>query len=196
MLTARSKPLGQIKVHVTQIIKNRSLSSKNRNANYPDTYMPFYLYGTASQRHISHMLLKSPNIELSAGNVKLDLDTEIDNSELARGAILCFTDVHEAPMQPFSVKKGKLPRGFFFRSGQKFQVKVWRDLKKAEDSGPNLLPGKLKDMGPELAAGTLELRDDVYVDSEGVNKDPFDKSDNGEDDQWRELFQEIRDQLV
>ncbi|KAH8435161.1 uncharacterized protein LDX57_012790 [Aspergillus melleus] len=197
LFNSAGKRAGQIKVSITRIIKNRSLSSRNRDTKYPNTFMPFYLYGTGTQRHISHMLLKSPNIELSAGNVKLELDAEIDDSELSRGAILCFTHVHEAPMQPFSVRKGRLPRGFFFRSGQKFQVKVWRDLKKAEESGPCLLPDTLKAMGPELAAGTIELRDDIYVDSEGVNKDPFDRvSGDGEDDQWRELFQEIKDQLA
>ena len=181
MLTATRKPAGQIETNITRIIKNRSLSSRNRDANYPNTLMPFYLYGTGTQRHISHVLLKSPDIELSAGNVKLELDAEIDDGELSKGAILCFTHVHEAPMQPFSIRKGRLPRGFFFRSGQKFQVKVWRDLKKAEEPGPRLLPDTLKAMGPELAAGTIELRDDV--DSEGVNKDPFDRvSGDGEDD--------------
>jgi hypothetical protein len=158
--------------------------------------MPFYVYGAGSQCHISHILLKAPNIELGAANVKLTLDADLEDEELARGAILCLTGVPEAPMQPFPVKSSDDPRDIFFRPGQEFQVKVWRDLKHADESGPHLLPDSLDDFGPELASGTVRLRNEILVDAKEVNKDPFDHdSGEAENEKWRELFQEIRDQL-
>jgi hypothetical protein len=154
--------------------------------------MPFYLYGSSSQYHISHVLVKSPNIELGAANVQLNLDTELEDDELARGALLCLTDTPEAPMQPFPTRAIDMDseNDFFFRSGQKFQAKIWRDLKRAEDSGPNLLPDSLEGFGPEIAHGEVALRGEVLVDAESINKDPFDKPMGDEDsEQWRELFQ-------
>jgi hypothetical protein len=35
-------------------------------------------------------------------------------------------------MQPFPAKNTKDPKDIFFRPGQKFPVKIWRDLKRAE----------------------------------------------------------------
>ncbi|KAL4767519.1 pyridoxal-dependent decarboxylase conserved domain protein [Aspergillus nidulans var. acristatus] len=188
-----------ITVSITQIIKNRSLNSRNREPSYPSTYMPFYLYGSSSQYHISHVLVKSPNIELGAANVQLNLDTELEDDELARGALLCLTDTPEAPMQPFPTRAIDMDseNDFFFRSGQKFQAKIWRDLKRAEDSGPNLLPDSLEGFGPEIAHGEVVLRGEVLVDAESINKDPFDKPMGDEDsEQWRELFQCLEEVCV
>ncbi|KAL4967037.1 pyridoxal phosphate-dependent decarboxylase family protein [Aspergillus stella-maris] len=181
---------------LTQIIKNRSLNARNRELNYPATYMPFYLYGSTAQPHISHVLLKSPNIELGAANVQLDLDpnSTLDDDELARGAILCLTDTLEAPMQPFAGTDGdNSTNDFFFRSGQKFKVKIWRDLKRGEESGPNLLPTDLDGFGPELASGEVLIRSDVLVDAETINQDPFgDPTDDEASEAWRDLFKSLQ----
>ncbi|KAI9373196.1 pyridoxal-dependent decarboxylase conserved domain protein [Aspergillus egyptiacus] len=179
-----------VNVCVTRVIKNRSLNARNREAEYPNSFMPFYLYGVGSQIHISHVLLKAPNIELGAANVSLELDFPLEEEELSRGAILCFTGTPEAPMQPFPTKGAQSSTDFFFRPGQKFQVKIWRDLKRAEDSGPHLLPDSIEDFGPELASGTIWLKSEVLMDADEINKDPFDQG-GAEDEQWRELFKEI-----
>ncbi|KAL4947125.1 pyridoxal phosphate-dependent transferase [Aspergillus filifer] len=181
---------------LTQIIKNRSLNARNREPNYPATYMPFYIYGSIAQPHISHVLLKSPNIELGAANVQLilDVNSTLDDDEFARGAILCLTDTFEAPMQPFAGPDAdNSTNDFFFRPGQKFNVKIWRDLKRGEDSGPNLLPTDLDGFGPELASGEVLLRSDVLVDAESINQDPFgDPTDDEASEAWRELFKSLQ----
>ncbi|KAL2789089.1 pyridoxal-dependent decarboxylase conserved domain protein [Aspergillus keveii] len=188
--------ISSISTLVTQIIKYRSLNARNREPDYPPTYMPFYLYGSGSQHHISHVLLKSPNIELGAANVQLTLDTPLDEDELSRGAILCLTTIPEAPMQPFPTTSQGISdidtrTDFFFRPGQKFKVKIWRDLKRAEESGPNLLPGSVEGFGPEIATGEVLLRGgEVIVDAESVNRDPFDTGDE-ESEQWRDLFRSL-----
>ncbi|KAL5000011.1 pyridoxal-dependent decarboxylase conserved domain protein [Aspergillus recurvatus] len=186
--------LSSISASVTHIIKNRSLNSRNREPSYPSTYMPFYLYGSSSQSHISHVLVKSPNIELGAANVQINLDTSLEDEELARGAILCLTGTPEAPMQPFPSRGHDMDseNDFFFRPGQRFQAKIWRDLKRAEESGPNLLPDSLEGFGPEIASGEVLLRGEVLVDAESVNKDPFDTlTGDEENEQWRELFKSL-----
>ncbi|KAL3465417.1 pyridoxal-dependent decarboxylase conserved domain protein [Aspergillus heterothallicus] len=183
--------ISSISTTLTHIIKNRSLSSRNREPAYPATYMPFYLYGSGSHHHISHILLKSPNIELGAANVHLTLDTPLEEEELARGAILCLTHTPEAPMQPFTTANAGGPRtDFFFRPGQKFKVKIWRDLKRAEESGPNLLPSDLRSFGPEIASGEVLLRSEVLVDAESVNEDPFSNGESASE-QWRGLFRSL-----
>ncbi|GFF54317.1 pyridoxal-dependent decarboxylase conserved domain protein [Aspergillus udagawae] len=113
-----------INVCVFRVIKNRSLNSRNREPEYPTSDMPFYVYGAGAQCHISHSLLKAPNIELGATNIKLTLDADLEDEELARGAILCLTGVPEAPMQPFPAKSSDDSSDFFFRPGQEFQVKI------------------------------------------------------------------------
>ncbi|KAL4924073.1 uncharacterized protein BDV17DRAFT_295795 [Aspergillus undulatus] len=186
--------LSNVSATLTQIIKNRSLNARNREPNYPATYMPFYLYGSNSQPHISHVLLKSPNIELGAANVQLALDpnTTLEDDELARGAILCLTDTPEAPMQPFLGVDVDSTNDFFFRPGQKFKAKIWRDLKRAEESGPKLLPTELEGFGPELASGEVLLRSEVLVDAEAVNRDPFgDLTGDEASEAWRELFKSL-----
>ncbi|KAL4904298.1 hypothetical protein BDW74DRAFT_185623 [Aspergillus multicolor] len=180
--------ISRVETTINKVTKNRSLSSRTRETAYPATYMPFYLYGSGTQHHISHVLLKSPNIELGAANIQLNLDYPLDEDELARGAILALTNTPEAPMQPFPTECSE--SDFFFRPGQKFNVRIWRDLKRAEESGPNLLPANLEEFGPELAAGELLVRGEVLVDAESVNKDPFESAEN-ESEQWRELFRSL-----
>ncbi|KAL4884024.1 pyridoxal-dependent decarboxylase conserved domain protein [Aspergillus karnatakaensis] len=181
--------LSSITVSITQIIKNRCLNARNREPHYPQTYTPFYLYGSPSQAHISHILLKSPNIELGAASVQLSLDHPLEESELARGAIMCLTGIPEAPMQPFETINNKTD--FFFRPGQKFKVKIWRDLKRAEESGPNLLPGSVEGFGPEIASGEVTLRGEVLVDAESVNVDSSKPRTEEEGEAWRGLFKSL-----
>lgn len=159
---------------LNRIVKSRPLNSPNRELGYPEDFMPFYLYGTPAQPHISHMLLRAPNISLSASNVKLDLDhTQAVNDGLPNGLILTLSDWREVTMQPFPATNDEIRKGtsFFFRKDNKFNVRVFEDPKSAHDKGPGLLVG-LKE---PIAQGTMTLGDDVRVDVEGPNKDPFDK---------------------
>ena len=174
-------------VTVTRVIKSRPLNSANRDPEYPRHYMPFYLYGTAKQKHVSHMLLKAPNAALSANDVLLDRDlSAVVDEHLSEGLILTLTDFREVTMQPFPTTNAAIdPATFFFRKGRKYGVKVYRDPNSASAAGPGLL----EYLGSPIGQGTMELRDDVHVDVEGPNKDPFDHAPEPMEPWERELDQ-------
>ncbi|KAK2748783.1 hypothetical protein FQN57_000364 [Myotisia sp. PD_48] len=177
--------LPSIKVHIRRIVKDRTLASIYRDATYPQGEMPFYLYGTETEHHLAHMLLRAPNISLLAGDVKLDLNENISAEELARGTILSLTNIHEASRQPFPSKNSELGRNFFFRSGQTFPVSIWRDPMAARQPAQ----GTLTTDSPLLATGKITLGTDVQVDVDGVNRDMFKRVEKV--NRWRDKFNEI-----
>lgn len=157
-----------------RVVKSLPLNSANRDESYPKLYTPFYLYGTPNQKHISHMLLRAPNAVLSARNVKLsDNLTNIVNARIYHGLILTLTNVREATLQPLPKTNEQISKqpNFFFRKGRTFDVKVWPDSNSSTNKGPGLLDNLVK----PIASGTVTLEDDVYVDVESPNKDPFEK---------------------
>lgn len=183
-------------VSIMGVVKNRPLESIHRDIEYPSGHMPFYLYGAGPQYHISHMLLRSPNIALRASNVKLNIDNiEAVEKEIQRGAILSLSEVHEASRQPFPEKNADLPNGFFFSPGQQFQVTVWRDPRDADQGARGLVAELFEDPAKShlLASGTMELSEDVQIDAESVNKDIFKKVDKVT--RWREEFSKIGREL-
>lgn len=162
-------------VTLTRVVKSRPLNSTNRDTKYPEEFMPFYLFGTSTQAHISHMLLRAPNVSLSASNVNLDLDNaqEVAN-ELHNGLILTLSDYREVTMQPFPAKNKEIRdqgETFFFRKDKTFNVQVFQDPKKPVDEGPGLL----NSLGKPMTQGKMTLGDDVHVDVEAPNYDPFDQ---------------------
>lgn len=161
------------KVTLTRIVKSRPLNSANRDSEYPQHYMPFYLYGTKAQQHISHMLLRAPNVTLSASNVQLDehLTKAITQEHLSNGLILTLPDHREATMQPFPATNDEFTddEAFFFRQDQSFNVNVYVDPKGPSAKGPGLLD----DLDTPLGRGTMKLGNVVHVDVESLNKDPF-----------------------
>ncbi|CAG7948880.1 unnamed protein product [Penicillium nalgiovense] len=172
---------GEVRISENDIIKSRPLNSTNRDHDYPQKDMPFYLYGTPDQMHISHMLLRSPNINLSASNVTLSAKDEnshkpeevIHAGDLSSGLILALTDHREGAMQPFPERVSArntddTPDTFFFSNGRTFDVAVWKDPKKNVDMGPDLL----KDIGQPFWRGVLTLSPDLDYDSVWPNKDP------------------------
>lgn len=178
-------------------IKDRPLNSKYRDHSYPASHMPFYLYGTPSAPYIDHMLLLAPNIQLSAPISSLSVDPPLSPSLLKEGAILLLHDVHESAMQPFlptsSLVGGQGPTSegnFFFRKGKKFQVSVFKDRFAVGAGGPGL--GDV-DFGQRVAVGEAVIGDGVWVDSEGVNRDPFKRPSQVA--KWREEFDKIGKEL-
>ncbi|KAK8069100.1 pyridoxal-dependent decarboxylase domain protein [Apiospora phragmitis] len=82
-------------------VVSRPLNSKWRLEKYPDTYMPFYLYGTASEANIDHVIVRAPNTQLSAGRCELDFYQEVESTIWEKNLILLIENVREEPMQPF-----------------------------------------------------------------------------------------------
>jgi glutamate/tyrosine decarboxylase-like PLP-dependent enzyme len=166
-----------VDVTIVDVLKDHPLHSMHRDANYPSGHMPFYLYGTKDEHHIDHILVRSPNIQLSAENVQLKLaDGGLPDEQLSQGAILYAEGVEEAAMQPFLTTEELLaPPGhshhqFFFRPGQEFSVKIFRDPHQPDAKGPGLADVTEKE---QIATGTMVLGERLYVDSDHVNKDPF-----------------------
>lgn len=161
------------KVTMAKVIKSRPLNSANRDPSYPREFMPFYLYGTpgpAAEYHIAHMLLQAPNVDLSACNVQLDENlAEAVKNKLEKGLILTLVDYREETMQPFPDKNSMIGNDFFFRKDQKFKVDVYEDPNPASAEGPGLLDG----LRSPIASGTMTLGQDIYIDVETMNKDPF-----------------------
>ncbi|GFF55682.1 L-2,4-diaminobutyrate decarboxylase [Aspergillus udagawae] len=158
-------------VRLTRIIKSRPINSSSHDPTYPQQYMPFYLYGSAKEKHISHMLLRAPNIALSASNVALspELDQAI-RPHLPEGLILTLSSIPEVSVQPCMIKNQDIPPYFFFQRKKQFKVTVWRDPRSPIAEGPGLLEGLRNPIG----SGTMTLGNHVDVDAEEVNHNPAD----------------------
>lgn len=55
------------------ILKDKSLRSRYSDQSYPANVVPFYLYGTPNSLNLDHILVRNPNIQLSAENVQLSI---------------------------------------------------------------------------------------------------------------------------
>jgi hypothetical protein len=163
--------------------------------------MPFYLYGSSSELHIDHALLTSPNIQLSAGDVKLDLS---EPSSIPLGVneplVLMLDNVREEQMQPFPSRNSVLASlpDFFFRPGKEFEVSVWKDPTPGERDAENVLSAweALGRDGSEeglVMRGTMVLGESVFVDAEQLNFDPYKRVDDV--GAWTEEFQKIGKEL-
>ncbi|KAK4207527.1 pyridoxal phosphate-dependent transferase [Rhypophila decipiens] len=184
-----------ITVRIKSILKNRPLKSANQDETYPSGFMPFYLYGTTKELHIDHILTRAPNITLSAGSVDLDFSAvceSLTDEILAPGIILTIGSLHEAAMQPFGEKNDELTsHNFFFKSGSKFEVRIWNDPRGPNESTLGLVKEVITTRQP-IAMGTLTLKDDVVVDVEKLNRDPWKVSDETKVARWIERFDKIR----
>ncbi|KAK7754117.1 hypothetical protein SLS62_003963 [Diatrype stigma] len=92
--------LTKINVSVKELVVSRPLNSKWRLKDYPEKCMPFYLYGTAGEVNIDHVITRSPNTQFSAAGCTLEVDG-LDESHWKRHMILVLDEIYERPMQPF-----------------------------------------------------------------------------------------------
>lgn len=174
LLSIESGGRQPIKLENVTIIKKRPLDSKDLDSSYPKS-MPFYLYGSNAEMHLEHALLLAPNIQLSAGKVSGSFDTPLTDSDLATGLIAVATSVHEQAMQPFpplttqSVDFSK----FFFRPGKQLDVVVYKDPYGTTSSRAI----DLKDLTDVVAKGTLTVEGEIFVDSEKLNEEIDDDTD-------------------
>ncbi|CAH0051282.1 unnamed protein product [Clonostachys solani] len=158
----------------------------------------------------------APNTQLSASGCTLELDNDVPWDE---PLVLIFNEIYEAPMQPFpsnteigsrngaiisykcaehdegsvitsETRSGRARKsGFFFRPGATFQVYVHLDGDRTHDSSR----GASHALGEKVAEGTITLGDNVYVDSEATNWDPFKEVERI--NEWRYEFDQIGKEL-
>ncbi|KAK1750944.1 pyridoxal phosphate-dependent transferase [Echria macrotheca] len=190
LTTSHGMILPRARITIQRIIKSRSLMPATNDSCYPSDVMPFYLYGTTSEQHISHILTKAPNIGLDASNVRLQVQGSPIDAALSKGAIIALQDVFEKAKQPFA---DPIPENFFFARGKQFNVKVWADPRGYDESAKGLVEDVVKT--PPLATGTIVLGEHVIVDVERVNRDPWADDDEATlVGQWRDrLKQVVRD---
>ncbi|KAH9179372.1 pyridoxal phosphate-dependent transferase [Lactarius sanguifluus] len=138
------------------VLKYRPLSSRYLDPTYPSK-MPFYLYGTAQEMHIDHVLLRGPNAQLSAGDVTVEL-LEGDRPD---GLIAVADAIPELLMQPLSANR----LNSFFHPGAKLAVSIYHDLYPTQSQGPGLCD-QLED---PIARGIITLGDDTFADAYMIN---------------------------
>lgn len=168
------------------------------------------------EANIDHVIARAPNTQLSAGRCKLKLDADVPWDQ---PLVLLAKDVFEAAMQPFpsnseivskhgaissshshhqerdddqlsvitsESRTGIMRRsGFFFRPGMTLQVSVYLDGDRENDS----VKYAIEKLGNKVGDGELVLGDSVYVDSEGMNHDPFEQPEKIT--AWRHEFDQI-----
>ncbi|KAL0066449.1 hypothetical protein AAF712_006491 [Marasmius tenuissimus] len=158
--------LSNVTFDIDRVIVNRSLRRADLNKEYPEQIF-FYLFGSNTEYHIDHVLLRGPNIHLSAGQVKLHPDAEQKLPDLSDGTkqlYLTLEDKFERIMQPFNA--GHRPR--LFRPGTRgLRACVY------EWDGDGTLPASASDSGLRCVfKGTLELPDEggrVFEDYTTLN---------------------------
>ena len=194
-----SHAIEDVTVKVTHVVKDRSLKGRFRDTSYPSDCVPFYLYGHPDEYNLDHILIRAPNIQLSADNVRLSLDKTPSPAALAHGAILLIHGISEAAMQPFQSTEGPLgdtlatESNFFFRPGQGFDVSVYEDARDAQAPGPGILD---VDENLLIGKGKLKLAEGRYVDSVQMNSDPFAIMEGDEKFKaWKKVFDQIGKEL-
>ncbi|KAH8993163.1 hypothetical protein EDB92DRAFT_440300 [Lactarius akahatsu] len=132
--------------------------------------MPFYLYGTAREMHIDHVLLRAPNAQLSAGEVVVEL-LPVEGDRLGsafvaglKGGLIAVADtILEFLMQPLSANSLKS----FFHPGatRKLAVSIHHDRNAARFQGPGLRD----QLGDPIIRGTITLADNTLTDAYMIN---------------------------
>ncbi|KAJ7617819.1 PLP-dependent transferase [Roridomyces roridus] len=154
------------KISIVNILKDRPLHSRFRDTSYPTSYTPFYLYGTADNANIEHILTRAPNAQITADGVRLDVQPALSAQQLQSGVIARILRP-EAAMQPFDRNRdvqGK-NQDAVFRRDETFQVEIFTDARAVDAKGPRLAEG-----GTRIARGTIRMRGMVFVDGERVNE--------------------------
>ncbi|KAH8099827.1 pyridoxal phosphate-dependent transferase [Cristinia sonorae] len=146
------------------VLAQSPLNSANLTP-YPKLTMPFRLYGAVDQYHIDHVYTASPNIQLSADQVNIQVESTAPAAANAKPVDLFSTSstifiqlqLAEASMHPFP-RNADLPSPFFFRPGAVFRnVSITADVE-----GKNV-----------ITAATVTLGKSVFVDSDMLNEDPM-----------------------
>ena len=146
---------------LTGTLEDHPLASRFRDPDYPASYTPFYLYGTPSEMHLEHILLRTPNAQISVERAKFVLSTQPSAAQLSSG-LVARVRRPEAALQPFTQAQACA----VFAPLATFEVDVYEDPHGAGAHGPGLAEG-----GVWVGAGTVTFGDAVFVDCERLNLD-------------------------
>ncbi|KAK1640741.1 pyridoxal-dependent decarboxylase domain protein [Colletotrichum phormii] len=181
--------LQDVCVQLGKTVVSRPLNSKYRLDKYPDTFLPFYLYGTRKYTNIDHVITRAPNTQLSAGRCKLNFYKKVDDSIWKKPLVLLIEDVREAIVNSGTRSGAAKGSSFFFQPGATFKVGVWEDGDRSSASSKYAS----FELGKFVGRGELTLGESVYVDSEAMNLDPFKKVEKVAE--WRREFDKIGKEL-
>lgn len=157
---------------VVNVVKHRSLDSEFLDSAYP-THMPFFIYGSAKELHVDHIIVRRPNVQLTASNVRLELADNQDLShlelQLQEGLLAIAETIPEKLMQPFSAANPPS----FFKPNMPLRVSLWQDPRRSIDSRT-----EFEDLGVPIASGALVLSENLFVDYTMLNIDSLGSSDD------------------
>ncbi|KDQ06694.1 hypothetical protein BOTBODRAFT_70842 [Botryobasidium botryosum FD-172 SS1] len=171
LATVGEEDLSAISASPSTRFSSTMLGSKYLDEKYPDQ-MPPYLFSSPYQTyHIDHMLLRSPNIQITA-------DVTVDTAFVA-----VIDTVPEWLMQPIS----SLTVRDVLKPGEKLSVTIYRPIEQAHG------PGLIGNLGYPAATGTVTIGEFIYAHSTVVNEDPKQDSFGAESAPkgWEEVWDDI-----
>jgi hypothetical protein len=136
----------------------KSLQTSKWDDGYPQDSVPFYLFGKSHELHIEHKIVRSPNIQLSAGNIEHSFGSELFKDEYERPLFLVIKGPYGNPFRPGS--NFAESNTFGFKLGESFDAEVYE----SEDSTIPLCSGKI-----ELKKGKTV----VFTDKHRLNRNPL-----------------------
>ena len=187
-----------VEANAPRELQRRTLQFSYHPREYVSNFV-FYLYGTPHSLNIEHIIIKCPNIQLSAENIELHGIT-VTAEDLEQGSFVMLEGLSQRAMQPFQSSPGASGDAlldnptFFFRSGQEFQVSVYRGESETMTSPTHLNMDKQHLIG----RGTMKFPPNMrrYVDSIELNADPYEVKDGTEKYKaWKAVFDSIGKEL-
>ncbi|KAF9265153.1 PLP-dependent transferase [Marasmius fiardii PR-910] len=133
-----------------EVVLNKSLHRTDLDKQYPGS-MPFYLFGTSTETHMAHDLLRAPNVHLTASQIKLNLNPPLSD---VSGKVMILDEQREDLMQPFNANH----KPSFFSPNATLKVSVY-DGPPTNNSAP-------------ISTGTVTLpaeQGKIFVDFNFVN---------------------------
>ncbi|KAL1690592.1 pyridoxal phosphate-dependent transferase [Schizophyllum commune] len=160
--------LKSVELSKIEIVKQRALNSAYYDKAYPKTTTPFYVYGSPTEMHADHMLLRAPNAQIASADIELDAGSSLTAEQLARG-VIAHVEVPEQALQPLAEQHP-------FSPGARFRVTITEDAFDAKAHGPLLAEG-----GAQLGEGKLTLGRAVYTNVAQLNTQDFEEDKRAAD---------------
>jgi hypothetical protein len=138
----RERLLSNVPLSNVKVIVKRRLDTAHLSRTYPVNTMPFFLYGTANQLHVDHVLLATPNIQLNSDQVTLSPSPKLDHESYVYAHL---KNKPEQSMQPFPPNKNIMADSkFFFKPGASLDVVLTKDQEGKQVLGQSkLILGKV-----------------------------------------------------